>query len=128
MSTQPNSFNLPPLPKRPRPRQDVLVYEDQNDEAVNQPATFSCCPLGLQLYTRQEVEPFKKLSFKFDAPGSDGSTVHIECSGVVVHCRPDGDDLHRIWVTFTNLDPDTREKLLSMSKSAERICPYCENF
>ena len=112
----------------PQRNSDVLVHL-AGHEAVPQPATFRCCPLGVQFYTPEAVEKYKVLEVKLDIPKDGDETEAVLCSGVVVHCQDDTDTgLHRIWVFFLDVPELVRNHLRCIAKESEFLCPFCENF
>lgn len=112
----------------PRREVDVLVHLSDH-EAVPQPATFRCCPLGVQFYTPEEVEKYKVLEVKLQVPSPNNDMKEVLCSGVVVHCQEDGETgLYRIWVFFLDVPELVRNHLHCIAKESEFLCPFCENF
>lgn len=107
--------------------QNILVYLD-DDQATPQPSSFRCCPLGIQLYAPREVEDYKLLELDFEVPGRTGDKVRINCHGVAVNCYPTEEKLFRVCVKFIDLPEETRDEILHLAHSTERLCPYCKNF
>lgn len=100
------------------------------DESIEQPATFRICPLGIQFYSPKSLREFDLLEFSIRIPGGKDSRMEtVQVTGVVVHCRPEkGSSLHRIWIKFLDLPESKRKRIECIAKSAETLCPFCENF
>jgi hypothetical protein len=112
----------------PPQEKEVFVVFGQNG-AVRQPATFRCCPLGIQFYTQEEVAQYRVVDIKLAVPDSTNLPAEIDCSGVVVHCeRMNSSEAYRVWVYFLDLPEPVRGHLQCMAKQSETLCPYCENF
>ncbi len=106
----------------------VTVVLGRNQQ-VKQPATFRICPLGIQFYSPRAMPEFDVVEFTIHVPGRNGSGEAVQVTGVVVHCRPEkGDDSYRIWIKFLDLPESKRKRIECFAKSAETLCPYCENF
>ncbi len=98
-------------------------------EHAHEESTFRCCPLGLQFYSKTDLEPFKILMFQLSMTEPTGQEWSERCEGIVVQSVFDprrGE--YRIWVLFSSVDPEFRERLKCTSKQARMQCPYCENF
>jgi len=108
---------------------EVTVLCDESP-AVKQPDGFRCCPLGLQFYTRRKMAEYKVLKMRLKPTAGVKLKVPIDCMGVVVHCRPEPRrrGLYRIWVVFLDLPEKIRRKIRCLSKSADFLCPHCENY
>ncbi len=106
---------------------DVLVHVG-SDEGVKQPDLFRCCPLGVQFYSDNEVDPYSILNFTLNLPDNPEQD-EITCSGAVVHCdQVEGDYKYRIWLYFLDLPENARTHLHCFAKEASFLCPFCENF
>ncbi len=107
----------------------VVVYLG-DDEAIAQPDTFRCCPLGVQFYSQSSVAEYELLECRFAVPGANGNQTEIQCIGLVVQCcEPlNGDKLYRIWVKFLDLPDDSLQHIRQLARSQRLICPFCENF
>lgn len=109
---------------------EVLVYCGEG-EAVPQPESFRCCPLGLQFYSKRELPTYRVLELQIKVPAAEpgGEETLSDCSGVVVHSQYDSErDLYRTWVMFADLPAETRERFRCMSKESNFLCPHCENY
>lgn len=109
---------------------DVTVYVGEN-EGVNQPDSFRCCPLGLQFYSQKELPAYETVEFRLQTPPGTPFVFNgpMTCSGVVVHCQKDvPHDRFRIWILFVDLPEEIRSQLTCLGKSGDLLCPYCENF
>lgn len=106
---------------------EVLVHVD-SDHGVRQPATFRCCPLGVQFYSERQVPQYSILNFTLSIP-ENPHLAKVECSGAVVHCEKlNGDVNYRIWLYFLDLPETARPHLHCFAKEASFLCPFCENF
>lgn len=108
---------------------NVVVSSETGGDPVFQPETFRCCPLGIQFYSREKLTPYRMLEVSLKFPSESAGGEAVKCSGVVVHCRKTlSSDLYRVWVMFSDLSQDIRDKLKCMSHDAQVKCPHCENF
>jgi hypothetical protein len=100
-----------------------------SDEAIEQPQTFRCCPLGVQFYAPESVEKYRILSIRLQIPGEEQVQAEIECSGIVVYSQQDDSNgLYRTWVYFLDLPEEVRDYIHCAAKDADTLCPFCENF
>ena len=111
-------------------REDVLVFHGDEAEGVEQPGTFRCCPLGIQLYNRREIPLFELVEFTLELPAISGDPVHtISCTGIVASCRRDADtELFHVYVKFLDLPESARLRLQHITQTLDHLCPFCENY
>ncbi len=108
--------------------ESVLVFRGE-DEAVAQPETFRCCPLGLQFYARDAFPTYRVLDLKVEVPADGGGRTPFDCSGVVVHSEYDEErELFRTWVVFVDVPPEVRQRFDCLARKGGFLCPHCENY
>ena len=107
---------------------NVMVFLDDG-QAQAQPQMFRCCPLGLQFYSPRELPLYKLMSMRLQVPDADVPEPGFEAEGIVVHAQYDRkQEMHRIWVMFTNLPEDVAARLKCVSKKTGTQCPHCMNY
>ncbi|HRZ11722.1 MAG TPA: PilZ domain-containing protein [Kiritimatiellia bacterium] len=113
----------------PAKKQEPVSVFVCGDQPVEQPEGFRVCPLGVQFYSPRKIQEFQIMEFRVAIPGRKNTSEEIQCSGVVVHCKPlEGRDLFRIWIKFLDLPDSKRDQIRCMAKAGKHLCPYCENF
>lgn len=109
-------------------RLPVLVYLG-GDHAVEQPASFRCCPLGVQFCSREQVGQYDIVDVKVRVPQGAGMTDEVSCSGIVVRCERETDPaMFRVVIYFLDPPEAVRNHLHSIAKDSDLLCPYCANF
>ena len=108
--------------------QSVMVFCGE-DDPQQQPDTFRCCPLGVQFYSQQEMEPYKIMEMDLRFPDEEGAGLDAHCCGVVVQSAFDkARGMYRVWLMFTDLPRDVQSRLKCFSKKAGTQCPHCVNY
>ena len=114
---------------RSRAKKKVTVFLD-DQQSVEQPASFRLCPLGIQFFSPKEIPEFEIMEFAITLP-AEGKLKEkkVNASGVVVNCKPEeGASQYRIWIKFLGLQDSVRDRIQCLAKSSKFLCPYCENF
>lgn len=117
-----------PVNLEPNGANKVLVFSGEHD-VVEQPGDFRCCPLGIQLYSQEDIPQYKVMDIGVNSPTDEDAGYKIECTGVVVHSQYEDEcKMYRVWVMFLDLPEEARQDLLCVSKEQSLTCPFCENF
>ncbi len=115
--------------KVPGARKSVAVQVGGQPAVIQPGEKFRVCPLGLQFYSPKKLADFAVMDFEMQVAQSGGKSTLVKCSGVVVHCQKEKDSgLYRVWVKFMDLAKESSANLECAAKSADAICPHCENF
>lgn len=109
-------------------RKDVSVCLESSG-VFHQPATFRCCPLGIQFYSDHPMQEDLVLEVALEVPSAGAYPHKVSCAGVVVQSVLENPrHAYRNWVYFLDISPSVKEQLQCFSKDAKSLCPYCENF
>ena len=115
--------------KKPVKRTPVAVQVGKQPAVVQPGEKFRVCPLGVQFYSPKKLADFSVMDFEMQVTQSSGNAAKVKCAGVVVHCQKEKDSsLYRVWVKFLDLAKESSATLQCAAKSADAICPHCENF
>jgi len=99
------------------------------EDPVRQSPGMICCPLGMWIVSPRPIEPDTLISATLQGRDNTGATSTVSCRGVVAECREEGGHSRfRICVIFTDLDPQKRRVLHSLSLCHHTLCSYCANF
>jgi hypothetical protein len=110
-------------------RMPVAVQVGRQPSVLQPGEKFRVCPLGVQFYSPTKLADFAVMDFQMQVAQTGAAPATVSCSGVVVHCQKEKDSsLYRVWVKFMDLAKEASANIKCAAKSADAICPHCENF
>ncbi len=110
-------------------RQKPVTVFLEDSKARSQPATFRCCPMGIQFYADRALSPFEMIECTVCIPGARGRSEKVNCLGAIVNSAFDKEvGRYRIWVKFLDLPKSKQARLKCLAKAANLLCPNCGNF